>query len=69
MLSLVVIVVIFVGVLPRVADFSKVRATLAEMTWLEGLAGRCRGASADRTGSWASTCSIPARSLYTGAPS
>ena len=36
-MSLVVVVVIFVGVLPRIADFSQVWATLVDMTWLEGL--------------------------------
>lgn len=35
-LSLAVVVVIFVGVLPRIADFSKVWGTLRDMTWLEG---------------------------------
>ena len=34
-MSLVVVVVIFVGVLPRIADLSRVWATLVEMTWLE----------------------------------
>jgi putative heme transporter len=36
-LSLAVVATIFVVVLPRIADFSEVRATLAEMTWLEVL--------------------------------
>jgi uncharacterized membrane protein YbhN (UPF0104 family) len=36
-LSLAVVVIIFVVVLPRIADFSQVRATLGAMTWLEGL--------------------------------
>ena len=37
MLSLIVVVIIFAGVLPRIADFSKVWATLVDMTWLETL--------------------------------
>lgn len=36
LVSLTVVVVIFVGVLPRIADFSQVWATLVDMTWLEG---------------------------------
>lgn len=36
-MSLTVVLVIFVGVLPRIADFSQVWATLVDMTWLEGL--------------------------------
>jgi putative heme transporter len=36
-LSLAVVIVIFVVVLPRIADFSQVWATLVDMTWLEGL--------------------------------
>jgi putative heme transporter len=33
--SLAVIVAVFVGVLPKVADFAAVRAEIAEMTWIE----------------------------------
>lgn len=36
-LSLAVVIVIFAGVLPRIADLSEVRATLVDMTWLEVL--------------------------------
>jgi putative heme transporter len=36
-LSLTVVIVIFVVVLPRIADLSQVWATLVDMTWLEGL--------------------------------
>ncbi|MGH2775966.1 MAG: lysylphosphatidylglycerol synthase transmembrane domain-containing protein [Actinomycetota bacterium] len=35
LVSLTVVVVIFVGVLPRIADFSQVWATLVDLTWLE----------------------------------
>jgi uncharacterized membrane protein YbhN (UPF0104 family) len=35
LLSLAVVIVIFVAVLPRIANFSQVWATLIDMTWLE----------------------------------